>query len=239
MVRYAREGLLALSRFDLSERREYVVVFNASEERQSLSFATSTPSSAWAQESGAAVGAVQSNSNGRVSIGIGGLDAVLLRADSELPRRGTARVTLRTAADLFTNYLRLTATSSCPDPLSVTFAVRRSGAKAWTRLAVDDGAPYRAFLNPLSYRRGEKLALVAIARSSDGAVLELAGCLGPGAPLMAVREGLGSALDPTGRRFAFRPAAILGNGALLVTFSARGESRADLLAERRSRTASR
>ena len=36
---------------------------------------------------------------------------VLLRADSELPRRGTARVTLRTAADLFTNYLRLTATS--------------------------------------------------------------------------------------------------------------------------------
>lgn len=40
---------------------------------------------------------------------------------------------------------------------------------------------------------------------------------------MAVREDLGSALDPTGRRFAFRPAAILGNGALLVTFSARGE----------------
>ncbi len=170
VVRYAREGLLALSRFDVNERREYIVVFNSSEERQSLSFATATPSAAWTQESGSPVEAVQSNANGRVSVGIGALDAVLLRADSGLPRRGTARVTLRTATDLYTNYLRLTATSTSRDPLSVTFAARRSGAKAWTRLAVDDGAPYRAFLNPRSYRRGEKLALVAIARSSDGAV---------------------------------------------------------------------
>lgn len=41
---------------------------------------------------------------------------------------------------------------------------------------------------------------------------------------MTAREGeIGAALDPTGRRFAFRPAAILGNGSLLVTLSARGE----------------
>ena len=40
---------------------------------------------------------------------------------------------------------------------------------------------------------------------------------------MASRKHLGDALDITGRRFAFRPAAILGNGSLLVTVSARGE----------------
>jgi glucoamylase len=40
---------------------------------------------------------------------------------------------------------------------------------------------------------------------------------------MAARACLGDALDRTGRRFAFRPAAILGNGSLLVTLSARGE----------------
>lgn len=34
---------------------------------------------------------------------------------------------------------------------------------------------------------------------------------------------LGDALDATGRRYAFRPAAILGNGSLLVTVSERGE----------------
>jgi len=39
----------------------------------------------------------------------------------------------------------------------------------------------------------------------------------------AVQNDLAAAVDETGRRFAFRPAAILGNGSLLVTISARGE----------------
>jgi glucoamylase len=40
---------------------------------------------------------------------------------------------------------------------------------------------------------------------------------------MAVRPDVTTTPDATGRRFAFRPAAILGNGSLLATISARGE----------------
>jgi glucoamylase len=40
---------------------------------------------------------------------------------------------------------------------------------------------------------------------------------------MAVQQHLAEALDASGRRFAFRPAALLGNGSLLATVSARGE----------------
>ncbi|HEX4746522.1 MAG TPA: glycoside hydrolase family 15 protein [Gaiellaceae bacterium] len=40
---------------------------------------------------------------------------------------------------------------------------------------------------------------------------------------MAVQPDVTSALDATGRRYAFRPAAILGNGSLLATLSERGE----------------
>jgi GH15 family glucan-1,4-alpha-glucosidase len=40
---------------------------------------------------------------------------------------------------------------------------------------------------------------------------------------MAVRPDVTTALDATGRRYAFRPAAILGNGSLLATISERGE----------------
>jgi hypothetical protein len=40
---------------------------------------------------------------------------------------------------------------------------------------------------------------------------------------VTVRPDVTTALDCTGRRFAFRPAAILGNGSLLATISARGE----------------
>ena len=53
---------------------------------------------------------------------------------------------------------------------SVTFAVRRAGATKWRRLAIDDGAPYRAFLDPRDYKRGERVPLVAVARASDGSV---------------------------------------------------------------------
>jgi glucoamylase len=40
---------------------------------------------------------------------------------------------------------------------------------------------------------------------------------------MAIQQSLAELRDATGRRFAYRPAAILGNGALLATVSARGE----------------
>jgi GH15 family glucan-1,4-alpha-glucosidase len=40
---------------------------------------------------------------------------------------------------------------------------------------------------------------------------------------MAVQPDVTTALDGTGRRYAFRPAAILGNGSLLATVSERGE----------------
>jgi hypothetical protein len=105
-----------------------------------------------------------------VTLRIAPLASLLYRADTDLPKRGAARVTLKAAADLYTNLLRVTATAGTTDPLSVTFAVRRAGGKRWKRVSVDDGAPYRAFLDPAAYRRGEKVSVVAVALASDGAV---------------------------------------------------------------------
>ena len=62
---------------------------------------------------------------------------------------------------------RVSATVATAQPLSVAFAVSRAGG-AWRRLSVDDSPPYRAFVDPKRYRRGERLYLVAIARSLDG-----------------------------------------------------------------------
>jgi glycosidase len=168
-VRLAREGLLAVSRIDAQARREYLALFNAGEAPASVTIQTATPSSAWAQLLGPGVSAA-SAANGRVTIVVPALSSLLFRAESELPRRGAARLTLRAATDLFTNQTRVTVTPTTVDPLSVTFAVRRANASSWTRLAVDDGAPYRAFLDPRRYRRGERVSLVAVARASDGTV---------------------------------------------------------------------
>ncbi len=169
-VRYAREGVLVVSRIDQQERREYVALFNAGEERQTVSFSTATPSSAWTQLLGSAVGRVESSPTGGLSVRLDGLDAVLLRSESQLPARGAPRATLSAGTDRFTSLRLLTATLPEPDPASVTFTVRRATGKVWIRLATDDGPPYRAYLDPRRYRRGERLHAVALVRGSDDSV---------------------------------------------------------------------
>jgi glycosidase len=170
VVRYAREGVLVVSRFDLDDRREYLVVVNASEEEQAVNVVTATPSSLWLQWTGRDVKRVDSDAGGRVSFVVGALDAVLLRAESELPKPGAVRAALRFGADRFTNLKVVTATIAGRDPASVAFAVRRPGANAWARIGVDDGAPYRVYLDPRRYRKGERISLVAVVRASDGSV---------------------------------------------------------------------
>ena len=170
VVRYAQDGVLVVSRFDREDRREYLVAFNAGEQDASVTVTTATPSTRWLQRFGSDVKLAESDTSGRISVGIPALGAVVARAEGQLPRRGAARATLRFGADRFTSLNVLTAVVTGRDPASVTFAVRRPGAKSWTRVAVDDGAPYRAFIDPRRFKRGEKVAAVAVVRASDGAV---------------------------------------------------------------------
>jgi glycosidase len=169
-VRFAGDTLIVFSRFDRTTRRELLVAANAGETDATVSVATATPSSAWEQEAGMSVGAVQSDASGRLSFRMRPLDLVVLRAGSDLPREGAARATVTVTPDRFTNLKVVTARISGRDPASVTFAARRVGERAWQRLGADDGAPYRVYLDPTRYRKGSRLSLVAVVRSSDGSV---------------------------------------------------------------------
>jgi hypothetical protein len=72
--------------------------------------------------------------------------------------------------DEISSLVRVSAAASTLDPLSVTFAVRKPGAASWTRLGVDDSAPYSVYIDPRGYRKGALVALVAVVRGSDGSV---------------------------------------------------------------------
>jgi alpha-amylase len=172
VVRYARDNLLVLSRFDREQRREYVVAFNSSEEQGSgqVTVPTATPSSGWTQLMGPALTPQRTDASGRLAFVVPALSAVVLRADSELPKRGVVRAALRVGADRFTNLKVVAAAITGGDPASVTFAVRRKGSATWKRLGVDDGAPYRVFVEPRGFRKGEAVSLVAVVRASDGSV---------------------------------------------------------------------
>ena len=64
---------------------------------------------------------------------------------------------------------QLVASVRTPDPVSVAFAVRRAG-RTWARVAADDAPPYRAFLDPSRFRRGEAVEAIAIANATDGSI---------------------------------------------------------------------
>jgi hypothetical protein len=74
---------------------------------------------------------------------------------------------LSVAADSQTNLWAVhAAVGTTTEPLSVAFGVYRHAH--WTLLANDPEPPYRAFLDPARFNDGEKVSLVAVARSLDG-----------------------------------------------------------------------
>lgn len=167
IVRRAQTPILAFSRIDAAARREYLAILNAGRAAEAVSVPTSTPLAGWTPLLGTRDRA-ESAPDGTVSFAVPPLTAVLFRADVDLRVSTPARPVLRVTADDFSEYWRAAATVPGTTPVSVTFAVRRAGATRWQRLAADDSPPYRAFLDPLRYRRDERVHVVAIVRALDG-----------------------------------------------------------------------
>ena len=76
---------------------------------------------------------------------------------------------MQVAADDLSELLRVSATPAAAGTASVSFAVKRART-GWRRLAADDSPPFRAFLDPRDYDRGETVHVVAIARGLDGSL---------------------------------------------------------------------
>ncbi|HUQ22977.1 MAG TPA: alpha-amylase family glycosyl hydrolase [Gaiellaceae bacterium] len=163
IVRLAARGVLAVSRIDAAAKREYVAAFNAGTTTERVVVPTSTPSADWTGLIGVDS---RSNDTGGLVVSIPPTGTLLLRANADLPVARPAVPKLEVAADDLTELVRVTTTPNAKT-VSVAFAVRRASG-SWRRLAVDDSPPYRAFLDPKAYRRGETVHLVAIARALDG-----------------------------------------------------------------------
>jgi hypothetical protein len=168
-VRLAANGVLAVSRFDLAARREYMAAFNTTAAPASVTVRTATPSSAWEALLGTGT-PPPSGADGRLRVSVPALGAVLLRAAAALPVRPVGRLAVRVGADDFTLLQRIQVTGVGDDPASVTVAVMRSGDSSWRRVGIDASPPYRVFVDPRSFRKGERVSVVAVARSSSGVV---------------------------------------------------------------------
>ena len=148
VVRYAKDAVLVASRLDLATGKEAIVAFNNGATSATVSVAMASPP-------------------GKLTITIPPVSARAI-FPAGIPKAGPAKPKLSTASDDLTSYYRLSATVA-GGPVSVWFAIRRAGG-AWQRVAADDSAPYRAFLEPGRFRKHERIQGVAVARGTDGSV---------------------------------------------------------------------
>jgi glycosidase len=167
-TRLAEGSVLAVSRIDAGDRREYLALFNASTIPATVDVPTSTPASSWTAVLGA--GTATSTGRGVMTVTVPAVSSLLLRAEAHLPVRPPVVRKLTVARDAATGLWEVTAGTGASGPVSVAFAFRRAGHRTWVRFAADDSPPYRSFLAPSRFRRGERVYVVAVARSLEGKV---------------------------------------------------------------------
>jgi hypothetical protein len=169
--RYSANNVIAFSRIDLANRKEYLVAINNSQSTKSdLRIKTSSPNTVFTQVWGQAQ-TVTSDAQGYVNIWVGDRQAVVLQAQSELPTAGTVgSVTLSMTKDSGVALWKPRATiANWDDPSTCTFVVQVNGG-AWQVLGVDDSMDWKMILQGSKFASGAKINVAAIVKSTSGAI---------------------------------------------------------------------
>lgn len=166
VTRYGQGGVFAFSRLDSSERREFLVTFNAGDSPASVSVPTSTPSSSWQTLTGGEP--TRSSASGDVSLVLAPRSTVVLRAESVLPTPQAPQLSIAASEDFASGSYMVTATVPGTDLGTVTFVARTAGSGDWSVLGSDDARPYRVYLDPSRLGKGRTLEVAAILTDSVG-----------------------------------------------------------------------
>jgi hypothetical protein len=163
VVRLAAGPVLVVSRLDLATGHEVVTAFNNGSTPATVTVPTASPDASWSVVFGS--GTV----SGNLKLTIPPVSALVAVPSTTILKAPPPKPTLTARADDLTAYYRLGVTGLGSSVVSVAFAIRRHGG-AWQRIAIDDSAPYRAFLTPTRFAKHEKVEGVAVARGLDGTI---------------------------------------------------------------------
>jgi glycosidase len=166
VVRYAQGTALVVSRVDLAAGGEVVAAFNGGSTPRTVTVQTGTPATSWTVVFGSGAASAAGT---KLTLTIPPVSALLAVPAAGLAATAPAAPALTAGPDDLSGLETLRAAEPGAAPVSVAFAIRR-GAGAWQRVAIDDSAPYRAFLEPGRFRKGERVQAVAVARGVGGGV---------------------------------------------------------------------
>ncbi len=171
-MRYASDGpgIVAFSRTDRKEQREYVVALNNSEQPQTASLPTYSAGMRFSRVYGEGPATARTDRDAKLTVTVPPLSSVVYRADGRLARSKHApKVTLAAPAPAPESRGRMhvradVASSSFNE---VTFQVR-SGNGRWTSIGTDDTAPYQVFHDTSTLRTGTPLQYRAVVLDNAG-----------------------------------------------------------------------
>ena len=164
-------GVFAFSRIDAQERREHVVALNNATSAKTVTFGTEMRRSTFKQVWPTTRARLRSDDEGRVTVTVPPLSAVVWRAAGTLAEREAApAVHLEKPSAGGVVGGRSPITAGVPEGgfNQVTLAWRHAGATGWTPLGTDDNAPYRVFHDVSAMPKGTLLEYRAVLRDGSG-----------------------------------------------------------------------
>ncbi len=168
-IRYAKDYLLAISKKDDVENREYVVAFNNSTKPVKVVVPTATSKGGWKLLMGKTT--VKTSAE-KVTITVPALSTVVLKANQKIDKTDVKVGKITSELDFLTGYYETKAAVTTKDLAKVSFFIRASADQAWSSLGTDTNLPYSVFVDPTEYE-GKTIQIKAQAINSRGAKYEL------------------------------------------------------------------
>ncbi len=200
--RYAssKAGIYAFSRVDRRTGIEYVVALNNATTGKTATFDTFNRFERFTPLWGAR-SALRSDRDGRITVEVPALSAVVYRAHSRVDigwRPTAVTLTAPQPGAVVADRAEISAALNTDTFAQATFYVRGVGTSAWTLLGTDDNAPYRVFSDVSGYAKGTLLEYRVVVKDAVGRVSATSsyGVVGSAAPAGGDDGNLGPVTQP-------------------------------------------
>ena len=168
-IRYAKDYLLAISKKDDVENREYVVAFNNSNKAIKATINTATSKGGWKLIMGKSSFKAAGE---KVTITVPALSTVVLKANQKIDKTEVKVGKISSKLDFLTGYYETKASVTTKDLAKVTFFSRTASDQPWSSMGTDTNFPYIVYVDPLEYE-GKSVQIKAEVINSKGAGYEL------------------------------------------------------------------
>jgi glycosidase len=165
-IRYSKDNLFVFSKYDVTEKKEYVVALN-SFSRPLVHTVKTSSSTGWTKVFGSGSSKAQGLN---LTMTLPPLSATVYRSSGFIGSSKSKITKIATRKDFLTGYVEVLATADSNSLQSVTFETRANSSSAWVAMGTDFNYPYRIYIDPSHYSLGSTIEVRSRLSADKGAV---------------------------------------------------------------------